>query len=743
MVRVCPQPCSRLATAAIFIIAGVVQLLVGVILMRSKYANLLSGPDFMTATTNIGIGCIYGITASVWKINSNSMKNTARKNVLAALLTSVITVNTTTAIVLLMGDGNKLVTSYLENRKSETIDFAREVLAYAYVTSVFTPITCIVVSIVALSGRCFEICQQENMEKQEDSMMKEYSYNWVFDSKEGDLKVISDLVETPTVSSSSSISKGSMFSKKSSTDRRRSVLSLKNIPSPLNMWKQKREKILKDSALSRKQPVFDPSLQNLDFCSSSSEKLIPRIKQSSLMKKSNQKQDNLDKGKSLHFSDSNHSKMCKSILKRSSSGPDPRKMIFEDNGPSYSYNLGVPYSNEEVGRKRSVDLCKDKTGENSDYDLKNKRKKAPKHMKNNVPLSTCERTIDKYTKPNEQYSNLTEYRENDAYPVDPAMCELKAEALKELKQKIENILPGSSIAIIKLSDKSKEEIAPYFENRKDPRTASRKSSDSDVFQNEMDTDVSRGDVPDRPLFSEKSSSVLKPVSFSESSYPESAFKNKVIDPGISIIGKIRSKSLDFSHDELDLESSKCQNKDKSVNSWTSMKIVNDKSRNHPLSSTKTHSMKQKDRKCSVSRKMPSIAEIPFKEHVNNGYAHDPVFDTSDFDYNSQSLDENYNIKSKMSPSSRRIVSLKNARRKSSISSSNLLKRMWSSAASEPKMNVADLIVDEDSLIGLSEEELIERTLRIRSLRKTVEERLKKKVETEMQTNNFKECPVYL
>ncbi|GFV98308.1 uncharacterized protein TNCV_622671 [Trichonephila clavipes] len=140
--------------------------------------------------------------------------------------------------------------------------------------------------------------------------------------------------------------------------------------------------------------------------------------------------------------------------------------------------------------------------------------------------------------------------------------------------------------------------------------------------------------------------------------------------------------------------------------------------------------------------MASIAEMPLEEQFNVDYEHDSAFYAPVFD-NSRNIDENSNIRNKMSPSSRRIMSLKNARRKSSISSSNLLKRMWSSSATESKMNVADLIMDEDSLIGLSEDELIARTLRIRSLRKSVEERLKKKSEDEKQVNNFRERPVYL
>lgn len=49
MPHVCPSACSRLATAAVFISVGVVQFVVGIILLRSNYVYLLAGPDFWTS----------------------------------------------------------------------------------------------------------------------------------------------------------------------------------------------------------------------------------------------------------------------------------------------------------------------------------------------------------------------------------------------------------------------------------------------------------------------------------------------------------------------------------------------------------------------------------------------------------------------------------------------------------------------------------------------------------------------
>ncbi|GFY71465.1 uncharacterized protein TNIN_489491, partial [Trichonephila inaurata madagascariensis] len=570
---------------------------------------------------------------------------------------------------------------------------------------------------------------------------KDYSYKWVFDSKDGSLKVINDLVRTTSVSYSLSTSKDSMLSKKGNVDRRKSALSLKNIPSPLTMWRQKREKMLWDVKACQKQVVFDSSLKNPNFGGSLPEKLIPRIKQTSLIKK----QDNLDKSKSFHFNDPDHSKMCRSILKRSSSGPDPRKMVFEDRRPFHNYNLEVPDTIEGFFGK-STDLIKDNRG-NCDYDIKNKRKKVPERLKNNISTSACGHRSDKRTKINKKCQNLDEDCENDIYPFDPVVSELKAEALKELKQKIEKILPGTSVAIIKLSDSSKEGIKPLLERGNKPRFSNRNSSDSsDVFLDETDADISRNKISsDRTLSSDKSSlSALRSARYSESSYHDSAFKNKVTDPGLTVISKIRSKSLDLSRDEPEVKS-KCQYKDETSTSSSLMTVDRGKNISNSSGSPKTRSIKQKDKKCNFSRKvssMASIAEMPLEEQVNVDYEHDSAFYAPAFD-NSWNIDENPNIRNKMSPSSRRIMSLKNARRKSSISSSNLLKRMWSLSATESKMNVADLVMDEDSLIGLSEDELIARTLRIRSLRKSVEERLKKKSEDEKRVNNFRERPVYL
>lgn len=58
MSQICPRPCSRLATAAVFISVGVVQFVVGTIFLRSKYVYLLAGPNFWTSA---GVSVLYFI----------------------------------------------------------------------------------------------------------------------------------------------------------------------------------------------------------------------------------------------------------------------------------------------------------------------------------------------------------------------------------------------------------------------------------------------------------------------------------------------------------------------------------------------------------------------------------------------------------------------------------------------------------------------------------------------------------
>ncbi|GBN46138.1 hypothetical protein AVEN_180009-1 [Araneus ventricosus] len=706
MTSLCPKPCSRLATAAVFMIIGVVQLLAGVILLRSKYADLLSGPDFMTGSSNIALGCIYGTISSIWKINNKkkSVKITARKNILAALLLSVITVNVTAAIILIMGEGNRLLNLHLENTKHKTIDFASEILAYAYISSVFSPIFCIVVSLVILSGRCIEICRDIGTEKAKNSIANDDCYNWVFDPlANGNVKVICDTVETS--SESTSASEDSVFTEEdNSYSRRKSILSIKNIPSPLNMWEEKRERILNHANRSHKQPRLDLALEKSNFYDCCRERLIPRIKESSLRRDLNPKLGDLGKKPSKTF---------KSILKRSSSSPVARGAGF---------HAGNPTNNSVQTR------CRYDCGQANDYE--NQENRFPEHLRSRKAAPSKRNKASKFTRSNGQSLKPADSADcEEIHFIDPVISELKAETLKELKQKVAKILPGASVAVIKLPDNSENEECVSEVPLRNTADLSEKPHCSDVSRYKLFTNCSESSASSgKQLLSDKTPDSVYQSSYSSenSPYVQSAYKNKGTKTGFSAISKIRSKSFDYLNEE---EAFPNQDEGK----FSSLMIVDEK-KSFPLDSQKVSSSKQQSKKFDTSRKMSmaSIAEIPSEEDYFS--ERNSVCSTSDFGDNSQRTDENSNIRVKMSPTSRHIPLSKASRRKSSLSSHKLLKRMWSS--SEPKINVSDLIVDKDSLIGLSEEELVARTFRIRSLRKTVEDRLKKKKEAEKAKNTY-------
>ncbi|GIX79007.1 uncharacterized protein CEXT_200491 [Caerostris extrusa] len=716
MANVCPKPCGRLATAAFFIVIGVIQFLVGVILLRSKYADLLSGPDFLTASSNVGVGCVYGVLASIYGgTKQKSFKKAALRNVLSALLLSVMVVNSTAAFVLIMGEGNKLLSIHLENNIRAKADFANEILAYAYIASVCSPITCIVVAIVALSGRLFDICRDTPADKQINIATDDY--NWVFDPKvHKSPVVVSDLIQTPT--SSSSGSKDSVFSEMENTrPRRKSILSLKNIPSPVNTWKQKRERLIKGGLLSQSQPLLDSYLENSNFDEYGPRRFLPRIQKSSLKQNSHPKVT--DASQSLVHQD-NTSKFSKSILKRNSSNPVPRKAAFTNDVINCEQPLSKKHSRKEVQEKTGSTYSKTLYDKNRDevdvvQNYGNKSLKYNKSASSNGNIANRNVTIpDKSLRMTEMDGD-----DDDIYTIDPVMSELKAETLKELKQRVQMILPGASIAIIKLPNdfKGKKASNPEDSYNLDviDSTAQKEPSNVRKFQETFSENVGSSC---KPLLSDESSKCGHAPSDvnTKSTYSASPYKNKAENPDLS---KTRSKSLYFSHDSL------VKYYDPDENGFSSMKTVNSTNKSCP-SSPKAGS-RRPGKKFDASRKMSmaSISEVPNEDDIDYYSEPESPSAVSNFDVNSYAVDENSNIKGKMSPSSRRIYSLKAAKRKSSNS---LLKRMWSS--SEAKLNVSNMVVDEDSLIGLSEDDLIARTLRIRSLRKTVEERLKRKKEAE-------------
>ncbi|KAF8796238.1 hypothetical protein HNY73_000645 [Argiope bruennichi] len=181
----CPRPCGRLATAVVFVSIGVVQFIAGLILLKSKYVYLLSGPDFWTAASNFAVGVLLGVSASVWKdVQRTSFRHIVRRNILASLVASAIIINSTTAIILILGEGNALLSIQLEN--DGKYSSASEILAYSYATSVCSPIVSVVVAFVFLSGMWFRVSDKGSKTPEIKSILKKNSfsdYNWVFKEK--------------------------------------------------------------------------------------------------------------------------------------------------------------------------------------------------------------------------------------------------------------------------------------------------------------------------------------------------------------------------------------------------------------------------------------------------------------------------------------------------------------------------------------------------------------------------------
>ncbi|GFR26727.1 uncharacterized protein TNCT_548541 [Trichonephila clavata] len=198
MPYLCPRPCGRLATAAVFVSVGVVQFIAGLILLKSKYVYLLAAPDFWTSASNLAVGSLIGISASVWQnIHKTSFKHAARRNLLASLVVTSVLMNVTTAVILIMGEGNALLSINLENDgiySSATL--ASEILAYSYATSVCSPIVCIVIAIAFLSGIWFRTTDKEEKTIEFKSILKRNSiddYQWVFKEKQSFLNPYSQI----------------------------------------------------------------------------------------------------------------------------------------------------------------------------------------------------------------------------------------------------------------------------------------------------------------------------------------------------------------------------------------------------------------------------------------------------------------------------------------------------------------------------------------------------------------------
>ncbi|XP_035231773.1 uncharacterized protein LOC118203600, partial [Stegodyphus dumicola] len=132
MPHMCPRSCSSLATAAVFVSVGVVQIFAGFIFLQSKYVYLLAAPDIWTAFSNFSVGAALGISSRIWKnLRKASAKHMLKRNLQAALMVSAIIINTTTITLLILGENNALLAIYLEtNGRYHSVTLASELLAY-------------------------------------------------------------------------------------------------------------------------------------------------------------------------------------------------------------------------------------------------------------------------------------------------------------------------------------------------------------------------------------------------------------------------------------------------------------------------------------------------------------------------------------------------------------------------------------------------------------------------------------
>ncbi|XP_015921818.1 serine-rich adhesin for platelets [Parasteatoda tepidariorum] len=274
MARCCPRACGRLAAAAVFISVGIVQVIAAIVLLKSKYAYLLFGPNILSALCNITVGILLGIASTVWKrINKNSNKHSNRRKFLASLVGSILLLNSTTATMLIIGESNSLLAINLEN-----LGVKDEILAYAYSASVCSPIVCVVISIAFLTGICFrqkpktiKTLDFRNILNANDDQL----YDWVYTS---------DLPKPDP-----EILKSALSSSSESTSSESESDSSADLPVPLHL---RSRSSLSDIKNSKHGSLKSGSLQfsagrssaepvSPDFLKT---RLIPRLKHTSLIK---------------------------------------------------------------------------------------------------------------------------------------------------------------------------------------------------------------------------------------------------------------------------------------------------------------------------------------------------------------------------------------------------------------------------------------------------------------------------
>lgn len=732
MPSVCPKPCSRLATAAVFISVGVVQLLAGVILLRSKYAELLSGPNFMTASSNIGIGCVFGLTSSIWKDNrkKRSKKLAARNNVLASLLISIIAANLTTAAVLIMGDGNRLLTLYLEtNHKHISATFANEVLAGAYITSVCSPIVCFVVAVVSLSGNCFQLYSRRRKSLETDILEFESPFGWVYDPKARvRLSLVSDNIETttPPPSDRSRYSEDSVFSENKPMPFRQKFE--RNIPSPVSTWSQKRDHILKNSALLKRSQLFASHLPRTILHQDSNQQNIPHAEEPSNMKRQ-QRSCTECMSPNKNFSKKQKRSSLDSAVAESDCQQDTDYTNYRTSKHCEETNLlyNSRFTNRSDG---SANGCRS--------DLLREVAK---------PDDCLEKGFRQYpptSNPRISDANTKIFSQNAADTViNAALMKLKIETMKELKARMQRISPreqtsldtkqtGTLTGILKQPESGVgSHVYKPGKNSSVKDVSFSEDNYSDVSENtdnrymeESEKDFTLGPSGKHFLTQErrnstKQSSASTSVSDHTNPHSSTIFEEAKYAGNVksnSFVSLMEVKSLDeLTHSEADFIPQ--------PNNEGSGKF-----KNLILDCPKIPSIKLQNRKRDVALRMSSmssITESPSEEAISEANLHrttiaDTDFESGSLSENSESSlnkDENSNITDL--PYDKDISSnyINTRRLPSNASLKKVLKRMWSSASPETKLNLSELIVDNDSLIGLTEEELIARTLRIRALSK--------------------------
>ncbi|XP_042901424.1 dentin sialophosphoprotein [Parasteatoda tepidariorum] len=744
----CPKTCDLLSVATILFSIGIVQLLAGIILLKSENVYVLAGTDFAVAATNILVGSLLGIAASVWE-KKKKVASCKRQNVLACLYIAALSMNATGAIIMILGDGNKLLIS--KDKENVSKDFMFEITACAYVTSVCSPIVCLVIALVCLSGIRIQI--HDNMKKK-NSITKAESYGWVFENNHDSRSRNLGALLQDSSNQNASVSDDNVFldqrsatkkllkvkpSKK--TKSRDSVTSVSELKTPLEIWTHKRNKMIKE--ITSPQPIFfaDDYLQFPDFKYDSYIGFkIPRITETSFIRPgsrgSNQTEsstnlerqiDKIEKTMSCKPSKPHLDELNNKLASRRLSYPDSAHLVekFECNEEELE---NLPQTALE-DHKKSIDETDSQTSHPTHPKLQRTQanlnpKIAPKHLKQQSACFDSE-AICSPELPSEssivgsldwlQGSHKARRNSNDS-----GSSGLTAETISELKAKINKM----SFAEDESPEQNKEFLRSFKQDGK------RKShlSESDVGCNQSAFQKLHAKYA---VFSQNSESDSKTTLAGEVvpiSVRPTAINRANSIPVKTICSQTANRySVDVknisSDQRLDMDSDDSKFLPANGESQSSQRTYpfsnsyKEKS-THKSDTESINSSKHSEEKCHFKQRMSimgSIAESPTEEFLQ-------VISESE-----KSDRESYNSPPKTnndrdSPTdgprlAKNSFSLK---RFSSKAAPNLLNRLWSMKRSETKTDFSSLIMDSDSLVGLNDEELMARTRRIRQLRKSVE-----------------------